>query len=341
MRKFKTACLGAGYFARFHLDAWQRCAAAHLVAIADLDPAKARQYGVSVFTSLEDMLGACRPDILDIIVPPAGHAAAIQTAIDQQINYVICQKPFCRNLAEAQEMTARAEAAGITLIIHENFRFQPWFQTMKAHLETGALKEIYQMRFTLRPNDGRGADAYLARQPYFQKMPRFLIHETAIHFLDVFTFLLGQPDSVYADLQQRNPAISGEDSGHILLGYADGKRAIFDGNRLADHAAENHRLTMGEGLIEGSGGSLYLNGFGEVFFRKNGAIEAECLLPRRERPGFGGDCVFALIAHITAQLSAGQMPVNTAREYLSLLALEEAVYDSAEQGRKLPVLKTG
>jgi predicted dehydrogenase len=166
-------------------------------------------------------------------------------------------------------------------------------------------------------------------------MPRFLVHETAIHFLDVFTYFFGAPETVYADLQQRNTVISGEDSGYIILGYADGKRALFDGNRLADHAAENHRLTMGEALIEGDGGSLRLTGFGEVFLRKNSRVDEHCLLERRDWPGFGGDCVFALITHITHRLVAGQKPVNTATEYLSLLALEEQVYNSAEQGKKL------
>ena len=36
------------------------------------------------------------------------------------------------------------------------------------------------------------APAYLERQPYFQTMPRFLVHETAIHLVDVFRFLLGE-----------------------------------------------------------------------------------------------------------------------------------------------------
>ena len=335
MTLLKTACLGAGYFAQFHLSAWQRCADAKLVAVADHDPNKAGQHGVPAFTDLGDMLGSCEIDILDIIVPPAEHAGAIQTAIDNNIRYVICQKPFCKTLAEAREMTARAHTAGTLLIVHENFRFQPWFQILKTQLQGSAIGEVYQMRFTLRPNDGRGPEAYLSRQPYFQKMPRFLVHETAIHFLDVFTYFFGAPETVYADLQQRNPVIAGEDSGHILLGYADGKRALFDGNRLADHTAENHRLTMGEALIEGSGGSLRLTGFGEVFLRKNGQIDEHCLLERRDWPGFGGDCVFALITHITRQLGAGQKPVNTAAEYLSLLALEEQVYNSAEQGKKL------
>ena len=81
-------------------------------------------------------------------------------------------------------------------------------------------------------------------------MERFLVHETAVHFLDVFAFLLGLPDQIYADLRRLNPNIAGEDAGLIILGYEDGRRAIFDGNRLIDHAAENRRLTMGEALVE-------------------------------------------------------------------------------------------
>ena len=41
----------------------------------------------------------------------------------------------------------------------------------------------------------------------------------------------------------------------IICGYDSGFRAVFDGNRLADHAADNPRLTMGEAMLEGEGGS--------------------------------------------------------------------------------------
>ena len=337
MEMFRVACLGAGYFAQFHLDAWQRAEQAELVAVADKDIEKAKQAGVAAFSSLTEMLDKTKPDILDIILPPDQQADAIKTAIDQNIKTVICQKPFCRSLAEARTITTAAAEAGLKLIIHENFRFQPWYQIMKDQLESGSLGTPYQVHFSLRPNDGKGKEAYLSRQPYFQTMPRFLVHETAIHFLDVFTFLFGRPDTVYADLQKRNPAIAGEDAGHILLGYADGRRAVFDGNRLADHKAVNHRLTMGEALLEGSAASLSLNGFGEVRRRQNGATESQIILPRQDWPGFGGDCVYHLTQHILNQLATGKIPANTAQDYLRLLALEEQVYQSAATGQRLKI----
>jgi predicted dehydrogenase len=120
-------------------------------------------------------------------------------------------------------------------------------------IEQGALGQMYQVTFRLRPGDGKGPDAYLERQPYFQTMEKFLVHETAIHLIDVFRFLLAEePSAVYAALRRLNPAIAGEDAGMMLFDFPSGARAVFDGNRLADHKAENRRLTMGEMVIEGS-----------------------------------------------------------------------------------------
>ncbi|MEC7204614.1 MAG: Gfo/Idh/MocA family oxidoreductase, partial [Pseudomonadota bacterium] len=93
-------------------------------------------------------------------------------------------------------------------------------------------------------------------------MERFLVHETAIHFVDVFRFLMGEVETVYADLTRFNPAIAGEDSGYIVFQFRNGARGLFDGNRLVDHAAENRRLTMGDMLIEGSHAVLRLDGDG-------------------------------------------------------------------------------
>jgi predicted dehydrogenase len=72
------------------------------------------------------MLAETKPDVLDNILPPALHMQTIQTVIDAGVKTLICQKPFCRDKAEATAATAAAEAAGMRIIVHENFRFQPW-----------------------------------------------------------------------------------------------------------------------------------------------------------------------------------------------------------------------
>ncbi len=71
------------------------------------------------------------------------------------------------------------------------------------------------------------------------------MHETAVHWIDTFRYLFGNPLAVYADLRQINPVIAGEDAGMILFDHPGGVRSLFDGNRHIDHAADNHRRTMG------------------------------------------------------------------------------------------------
>ncbi len=184
------------------------------------------------------------------------------------------------------------------------------------------------MTFRLRPGDGQGPDAYLDRQPYFRTMPRLLIHETAVHWIDTFRFLLGDPIAVYADLRRCNPVIAGEDAGYVLFEHPGGVRSLFDGNRLLDHAADNPRRTMGEALLEGTQGTLTLTGDGAVAWRGFGARSAETLLgPDPDpAPGFGGDCVHHLQSHVVAGLLDGAPLENTAADYLAVLRIEAAIY---------------
>ena len=331
----RVACLGAGYFARFQHEAWARIARAELVGVADSDVARAAASGRPAFGGLDAMLAATRPDILDIILPPAAHLEAIRTALGASPKAIICQKPFCTSLAEAIEAADLAAAANIPLIIHENFRFQPWYRLIRAEIDAGRLGSVQQASFRLRPGDGQGPRAYLDRQPYFQTMPRLLVHETGVHWIDTFRFLLGPITAVYADLRRLNPAITGEDAGVVLFDHASGARSLFDGNRHLDHAADNLRHTMGEALVEGPEGSLTLTGDGAVSFRAFGTRSARTLLAAGPAGGFGGDCVHALQSHVVAALLDGAEMENTAGDYLAVIRIEQAVYRSAQEGRKI------
>ncbi|MEM8730830.1 MAG: Gfo/Idh/MocA family oxidoreductase [Pseudomonadota bacterium] len=333
MSDLRVACVGAGYFSQFHYDAWARIEGAHLVASVDKDIARARSTGLHAYADLPQMLSAESVDIVDIITPPPSHLDCITQTLTARPKAIICQKPFCQSQSEAQEATARAEAAGVPLIIHENFRFQPWYRKIKSIIDAGDLGRVLQLTFRLRPGDGQGPRAYLDRQPYFQQMPRFLVHETAVHFLDTFRYLLGAPTSVFADLRRMNPAIVGEDAGLVLFAYPDGRRAMFDGNRLLDHGAKNTRCTMGEALIEGTRATLTLEGDGSVHLRRFGEMETEECLGPSTFPGFGGDCVFALQSHVVDALQRGKPFENLASAYLWVLDAEEAVYRSSETGQ--------
>ena len=337
--RIRVATVGAGYFSQFQYEAWTRMPDAEVVAVCNRTRENGQEiasaYGIpEVFTDFAEMLDKTAPDLVDIITPPVTHLDYIREAATRRVA-MICQKPFCATLAEAEQACAAAAATGTALIIHENFRFQPWYAEAKRRLDAGDLGEPYEVTFRLRPGDGQGPEAYLDRQPYFQQMERFLVHETAIHLIDTFRYLMGEVDEVYARLRRLNPVIAGEDAGLILFDFAAGTRGVFDGNRLVDHAADNRRLTMGEMLLEGSDGVLRLDGDGRLFLRRRGVNDEAEVLYDWENRGFGGDCVYRLQRHAVDHLLGRGPVMNTGAEYLRNLRIEEAVYESDRTGTRI------
>lgn len=335
MSLMTVACVGAGYFSQFHYDAWSRIPEVEIVGAMDRSIDFATLTGYAAFADLQEMLAKTQAQLVDIITPPDTHLEFIKIALAQEVEAIICQKPFCTSLTQAKEATRLCKEAGIPLVIHENFRFQPWYRCIRQAIDNDLIGIVHQITFRLRTGDGQGDDAYLDRQPYFQTMPRLLIHETGVHWIDTFRYLLGKPRSVYAELRTMNPAIAGEDAAYVLFEFDNNKRALFDGNRLLDHAASNHRLTLGECLVEGTTGTLTVNGDGSVCHRAFGAINAQTLMPAQAWPGFGGDCVHALQLHVVRALTSGHSLENIAEDYIEVLEVEAAIYQSATQQAKV------
>lgn len=334
----RVALVGCGFFGRFQAEAWARIEDATLVALADVDLARARaladRLGVpAVYGDVVTMLDAVRPDLLDVVTPEASHATLVAEAVARRIA-VVCQKPLAPSLAEAGAMVASAGAAGVPFLVHENFRFQPWYREARRLLDTGVFGTLHSLTFRLRPGDGQGPRAYLDRQPYFQTMPRFLVHETAIHLIDVFRYLAGEPEAVFARLYRRNPAVRGEDAGIVVLEHPGSVVALFDGDRHVDFPADEPRLTMGTFQLDGTGASLRLDGAGRLWLKPHGRPETEHAYAWSSA-GPGGNSVELFQRHVVRYLAHGDAAETAARDWLRNMVVEEAVYRSAASGRRL------
>lgn len=91
-------------------------------------------------------------------------------------------------------------------------------------------------------------------------------------------------------------------------------------------------MTNGVMLVEGDAGVLRLDGYGKLFLRKLRGQEHEHPYAW-EDSGYGGDCVYRQSKHVVDHLVRGLPLVNSGRDYLRNLAIEEAVYRSATEGR--------
>ncbi|NJN05759.1 MAG: Gfo/Idh/MocA family oxidoreductase [Rhodobacteraceae bacterium] len=332
--------MGAGYFSHFQYEAWQRIPEVGITAFSNRDAARAKEvtgkFGIAkCYPDWREMLDAEKPDFVDIITPPPTHPEICAEAAKRGI-HIICQKPLAPTLAEAKAIVDGAAQAKVRLMVHENFRFQPWHREIKRQLDAGVIGQLHSLSFRSRMGDGWGADAYIPRQPYFRDYPRLLVYETGLHFIDTFRYLAGDITRVSAWLRRLNPVIKGEDCGLLVFEFANGAIGQWDANRYNEPACplSEARYTFGEFLVEGSAGSLRLHLDGRITLKKLGEPETEIAYPH-ERRGFGGDCVYATQRHFIDRLLDGKPFETSGEDYLITTAIQEAFYQSAE--RRAPV----
>jgi predicted dehydrogenase len=338
IKRFRGVAVGTGYFSQFHFDAWRRTADVEIVAVCGLDPSRVREIAETyriprTYDDVAVMLDGERPDFIDIITPPESHLELVRLATARGVA-ILCQKALAPTFVEASTIVQVAADAGVRLMVHDNFRFQPWHRETKSLLDRGAIGQLQAISCRTRLGDGWGSDAYLSRQPYFRDMPRFLIFETGVHFIDVYRYLGGEISRVFARLRRLNPVIKGEDSAVVQFDFVSGASGLWDADRYHQSTAKNPRYTFGEFFLEGEAGALRIDADGNIFLRRLGEEE----VPHNylhSHDGFAGDCVFATFAHFIQCLSDGRPFETRGDDYLRTLAVQEAVYASAATGQRV------
>jgi predicted dehydrogenase len=276
------------------------------------------------------MLEREQPDFVDIITPPQTHLALAELAAKRGV-HILCQKPLAPTMEEARAIVDITGKAGVRLMVHDNFRFQPWHRETRKLLDQGAIGALQTISCRTRLGDGWGEEAYLSRQPYFRDMPRLLIFETGVHFIDVYRHLAGEIIQVYARLRRLNPVIKGEDCGLVCFDFASGASGVWDADRFHEGPAKDPRYTFGEFSLEGAAGALRIDGEGNIFLRRLGETEQQHPYEHSHR-GFAGDCVFGAFSHFVERVHNGASFETSGENYLKSLAVQEAVYASSAGG---------
>ena len=329
----KGALLGAGFFAGFQAEGWQRLPGVEITALADLQMERAREFAARfgiprVYASAEELLRHERLDFVDIVTRPDSHLPLVELAAAHGTP-IICQKPMAPTWEECLRMVELCQSAGVRLLIHENWRWQIWYREVKKLIEADVFGRIFHLGFCMRSGDGRGAEPYTV-QPYFRTMPRLLIYETLVHFLDTFRFLAGEIATVFCQARRVNPLIAGEDYAVIQLGLTSGAHGLIDANRLA--GAVPPEVAFGVFTLEGERAALRMTPQGELFITEYGHPEYrhEYEIPPQ---GYKGDSVFAAQQHYAACLRDGLPCETEGEEYLKTVQAMFACYESAATGR--------
>ncbi len=325
--------IGAGFFAGFQAEAWQRSERAKIVAVADPVEGKAVEFATRwgiphAYTNTGQALAEHNDcTFVDIATRPDTHLSLAQLAAARG-KHVICQKPLAPAWEDCVALVESCERSGVRLLVHENWRWQPWYREVRRLIDGGELGKPFHIGFSVRTGDGRGAEPYPV-QPYFREMPQLLIYETLVHHLDTARFLAGELAAVFCQAKRVNSSIAGEDYAVVQLLFREGTGGVIDANRW--NGPNPPSLTLGTFFCEGDRGAVRLDHEGRLFITPYGQAEREHPY-RWANQGYKGDSVFATQEHLITSLEEGVPSESEGRAYLNTVAAVFACYQSAESG---------
>ncbi len=331
-RPLKVALAGAGMISWYHLIGWRNLGErVRVVAVCDPDADKAaRRAGEfsipSCYRDAESLFAAEAIDALDIASPRQTHAGWVDAAAARGVD-VLCQKPMTPTLAESEALVRRIEGKS-RFMVHENWRFRPWYRELKRWIDAGELGDVILGRMAMISSgmlpDASGRRPAFERQPFMQHEERLMIAEVLIHHLDVMRFLCGELRVVGARTAHTLAEVRGETMAAIFMETATGAPVEVAGTMAAPGypARPPDRLE-----IVGSKASVV---FADDELRLLGTRPRNQIYDRDRgyQASFDG-----VIAHFVDCLESGAPFETDAVENLETLRIVEHAYRSADRDR--------
>ena len=149
--KVKVGIIGSQFEADIHAASFQIMPEeAEVVAVASPTPGNANnlaeRYGIPrVFLDYREMLK--EPDIEMVTITAPNRLHASMTAdIARAGKHVVCEKPLCMTLAEADEMIDTCKRQGVLLMYAEELFFTPKYVKAKEMADQGAFGKVYLVK---------------------------------------------------------------------------------------------------------------------------------------------------------------------------------------------------
>jgi predicted dehydrogenase len=330
----RFAIFGTGFWSQFQLAAWQelhgpRCVAVYNRTLPKAE-ALAERFGVpAVYDDPEKLLDAEEIDFVDIITDASTHEMFVGMVADRRLP-AICQKPMAPSLEAAERMVAKCSEAGVPLLIHENWRWQPQIRALKDELNGGAIGRPVRARVQ-----------YLSsltvwdQQPFLREVEDFIIADMGSHILDVARFLFGEAETVYAHTARVHEELKGEDVATVMMRMGADTTVLCELSYAA--TIEHERPSETYVFIEGAKGSIDLGpDYTLKTTTKEGTVLRRIDVPHHDWEEWFRFVVHASIVPCNANLLLGVTgegeAESTGADNLETIRLVYAAYDSARSG---------
>ena len=331
----RVGIIGTGAIADKHAQAYRNIGY-QLTQCSGLNPARGRafadRWGCRFVERWQNVCTSGDVDFVDVCTFPNFRLAPVELCAASK-NHVQVQKPMAVDLAAARRMIDIAEAAGITLGVVSQHRFDNSSLFLKPAIEAGRLGKILQ------------ADAYVKwwrSDEYYSRPVKgtwevegggALINQ-AIHQIDLLLWLCGPVRHVSAEWQLGAAhRIESEDLVSAALRYESGAIGVIQ-------AATAIRPGYPERVeIHGDKGSAIITGDKLTAWDVEG--DADAPLEGNAASGASNPMAISLLPFERQFLDFGaairerRPPVVSGEEGYRALELVEAIYQSCREGRKV------
>jgi predicted dehydrogenase len=213
--------VGAGGIAQAHAQAFENCAEAQCVAVADVRPeaaqALAERLRCTSFISHLDLLDATDLDAVIVCTPPASHPDVCLDFLRRGV-HVLCEKPLSISSQSAQLMLDAAQQAGVFLTATTKFRYVADVIRARSLVASGTLGTVvlFENAFVSRVD----MTARWNSDPAISGGG--VLADNGPHSMDLMRFFLGPITEIVMASAPRLQALTVEDTVHLLARNADG-----------------------------------------------------------------------------------------------------------------------
>jgi predicted dehydrogenase len=335
---YGIGCIGAGFIMKdIHLVAYGE-AGFDVVAIAsrtsDHAKAVAEERGIAaVHETWQELLDDERVEIVDIAFPPDQQLGIVREAVKRpHVKGILAQKPVAFTLEEAVEMVRLCEEGGVKLGVNHNMRYDQSMRALRSLLDAGELGEpvVAEIVMNARPH----------WQEFIKPYGRIALLNMSIHHLDAFRFQFGDPERILVSVRNDPSHDFAHEDGmaFYILEYANGLRAIGLDNcyTWADHNIQ-WRVEGTEGIAKGTiGWPDYPAGSPSTIDWTTRAMDGGWERPRWEERWFP-QAFKGTMGQLMRAIQEDAEPAISGRTTLGTMALVEAAYRAAAQGRAVEI----
>ncbi len=222
MHIVRVGIIGTGFIGDAYARAFPYVPDTEVIAAASPTPGKARQFAERhhihhAFEDYHDLLALKDLDMVILGIPNDLHAE-VTIAAAMAGKHIVCDKPLCVTLEQADTMIEACARAGVLLMYAENMIFAPTFVRVKDLIDEGALGKVFAIKL------GGGHSG--PHSPWFWNVERSgggALLDISCHLIEYGRWALGKPTvkSVIASLGTYVHAdkTTGDDHGYCLIEY--------------------------------------------------------------------------------------------------------------------------